>query len=333
MFPVQKSILSCQALVVKLSDEYVFIEENSKVWLFKEGVNDTYIIFTKKQKFFFRIYRHSYRSLENIKSEIEYLSFLKQKGIHVSHALPTKKNLFIISFEAPEGERYGVLFNEAIGKSYGLDISQKKCHYLGTTLASIHQFGIDCQTKYNRPDLLLSNLLDEPIGAIFPYIERDLYLNIKEIATTKREEINNRDLIKSYIHGDLNTGNVFFTEKSSPYIFDFDSFGLGYVSYDISGFLWSLYYLYQPWNKQVKSDVLKQKVKPLFESFLHGYIKVMDLSDDEMKSIVSFLPVRDIWLLKVHVNQISNMGYSLFDKFYFYRFKYMINLFINEIYD
>jgi len=297
-FPIQKSILSRKAIEDKILSLYSF-QSNYTCRFIKHGCNDTYEISDMKNKYYLRVYRNSWRSkIEEIVAEIDLLNYLKDcKSISVAAPIKKNDNNFITEIDAPEGTRYAVLFNSAIGKAKKMN--SKRCFNYGKMVAQIHKKTdeIFIQKNLKRFDIDLHYLLDEPLDCAKPFFngKEKEYTYLKDMAEKLKDKIEKK-LPKELpfygvCHGDLHDENVFFNESNRPSIFDFDCFGYGWRSYDIASFLRSLIgdkpnY----WRKQSQKEI-----KNLFDSFLNGYSQIRKLSKEELESIYIFVPIRKIW--------------------------------------
>jgi Ser/Thr protein kinase RdoA (MazF antagonist) len=114
IFPAQYSTLSSAALRDHIQKAYGF--EGVTCNLLVKNVSDVYILEHADIKYIFKVYRKSYRTLYEIKAEVELLDILKDKGVPVSYAIADLSGNQIQAFQAAEGLRNGVLFSFAKGK-------------------------------------------------------------------------------------------------------------------------------------------------------------------------------------------------------------------------
>ena len=138
-FPVEYSTLSTIALSQLLESNYNSIS-NSSITFLKRGFNDTYLIKVNRRGdceddgggiadevnaeknnsnillYILRVYKHNWRKIESIETELELLRFIKENNGSVSFPIKDNHGKFIQSIQAPEGIRYAVLFSFAEGK-------------------------------------------------------------------------------------------------------------------------------------------------------------------------------------------------------------------------
>src|SRR5690348_1384897 len=111
-FPVTRSNLSAKHLGQYIQEHY-FVGSNVRCSILRSGVNDSYLVESEDNKSIFRVYSLNWRTREEILEEILILNLLKQNGLSISFSLPDIYGEHIQIFNAPEGERYGVLFSYA----------------------------------------------------------------------------------------------------------------------------------------------------------------------------------------------------------------------------
>jgi Ser/Thr protein kinase RdoA (MazF antagonist) len=122
-FPVTNSNLSATHIGLFLQEKYS-LSKDTKCQLIKAGINDTYLVTDNSDKFVFRVYSLNWRSKMEIDEEIKLLNQLKENSISISYPLQTKKATYIQTLNAPEGDRFAVLFTFASGEKQ--HIFQKK---------------------------------------------------------------------------------------------------------------------------------------------------------------------------------------------------------------
>src|SRR5260221_8371875 len=120
VFPAQYSTLSSIALQKHITNSYKLTVTRCKYLL--RGVSDTYVVYTDADKFIFKVYRSCHRSFNEIESEIELLNRLKTGGVKVAWPVSDNNGGFIQRFNAAEGDRFGVLFIFAPGKTIPLPV-------------------------------------------------------------------------------------------------------------------------------------------------------------------------------------------------------------------
>lgn len=158
-FPVTNSNLSATHLVVYLRTYYAF-SANANCTLIKAGINDTYLITDEDTKFVLRVYSYNWRTRTEIEEELELLNLLKGQGISVSYPVADKHKNYIHTLNAPEGDRFAVLFSYAPGEK--VQVVSKEAHFqVGQLMAKLHQVTLNKQLErvsYSAEVLLVDSL-------------------------------------------------------------------------------------------------------------------------------------------------------------------------------
>jgi Ser/Thr protein kinase RdoA (MazF antagonist) len=156
-FPVTSSILSAAHVGLFLQDKYNFsVAATCK--LLKTGINHSYLITDGESRFVFRLYSLNWRSQTEIDAEIKLLNLLRDSKIPVSYPIKDTAGNYIQPLNAPEGDRYGVLFSFAEGEKH-LNFSTDLHHKIGETMARIHRatHNLQLQRVTYTPQVLLQD--------------------------------------------------------------------------------------------------------------------------------------------------------------------------------
>jgi Ser/Thr protein kinase RdoA (MazF antagonist) len=287
-FPVQYSTLSSEALKEKILSKYAFHNEVRCEYLYR-GLNDNYLVHDADSKYILRVYRHAWRNLQDIESEMELLQYLKSNGVSVSFPIPDKENTLIQKISAPEGLRHAVLFSYAKGDTLLNAMTLHQSRNAGRELAKIHSLTINRRLKNNRCHLDVISLLYESFYAIKPFIEerpedmRD-FEEIIQTLRTKFEEISLSDLSFGICHGDLYPANYHVSMDDEVTLFDFDECCCSWFVMDVAAFCYVSTKYYR------NADEVKK-------AFLEGYQEVRTLSKVEIDLIPYFGAINYIWVL------------------------------------
>lgn len=287
-FPVGYSTLSANTLLQLVITNYGFISQTTITYL-KRGFNDTYLITDGETNYILRVYKHNWRSLASIETELKLLNYLNENGVSVSYPIPDSQNRYIHSLNAPEGTRYAVLFSFAEGaqvrkltteQSYLLGIQTGKIHTLtgnksfGTTA---RDYGIENQFTATLTTLK-KFLADFPEH--YRFIEE-----LKNQFIALFNSVEKTNLQTGICHGDLQAENFHITSDNQFTFFDFDFFGTGYLAYDIGVFRWYDH---------------KNKTPEIMDAFLKGYQTQRQLSPTELKLIPYFSTLRALFQMTLY---------------------------------
>src|SRR5512146_1484809 len=106
-------------------------------------MNDSYLVKDLSSQYIFKVYRHAWRGLVDVESEIELLQYLKSNGASVSFPIADKQGNAIQTIGAPEGETYEALFSYAEGSSPMSDMTIEQSRIAGRDFAKIHMLTVN----------------------------------------------------------------------------------------------------------------------------------------------------------------------------------------------
>lgn len=292
-FPVQYSTLSSEALKQRILSRYVFRHAIRCDYLYR-GLNDNYVVIDADSKYILRVYRHNWRNLRDIETEMEILQYLRTNGVSVSFPISDRKGSLIQQIDAPEGLRYAVLFSYAKGEPPVAELTRNQSLHTGRELAKIHNLTVNMRLRNSRCHLDIISLLNESFYAVKPFIEdrRDdlaIFEDVTEKLKTKFESISLDGLPFGICHGDLYPGNYHFTGSDEVTIFDFDACCCNWFISDIAAYCYA-----------VQSF---KNAGEIINAFLEGYQETRKLSALEIELIPYFGAVSHIWVL---ATQCSN---------------------------
>ena len=275
-FPVIASILSEKNLGEFVKDKYN-LNDNFQCKLFRTGVNHTYFISDANNKYVVRAYCYKWRTKTEIQEELRLLQLLKENNLSVSFPISDKENNLIQEINAPEGLRYIVLFSFAEGEKMRF-MDNDTCFEMGSLMARFHD--ITSHKSIDRTNYNSELLLKKSYKHLMQFFSEDLtemkYLKRigAEISKTF-QGLEQSEFQKGIVHLDIWYDNVSVWNSKEITIFDFDNCGNGFLFLDIGYFFIQLFYI------ESDKEVYESKVK----SFLNGYRKVRELSEQETKLI------------------------------------------------
>src|SRR5690242_4372577 len=247
-FPVTHSILSTAALLELVQSNYA-IATPIECQLLGCGLNDMYLLKSTAEQFILRAYRSAWRSLADIRYELDALNHLERAGVAVAAPIARKDGGFLHHIQAPEGTRRIVLFRFARGQELTQD--QEQSYLYGRAAANIHAATDGFTSPYQRFQIDLAHLIDQPLVAIQPFLAHrpQDWEYLRQIAAKVRERIAAmplEQLDSGFCHGDLHGGNAHIDAQKQITFFDFDCGGPGWRAYDIAVFRWGA------WGRQIE---------------------------------------------------------------------------------
>ncbi len=314
-FPATHSILSTSALMSYVQERYD-IGDPIECKFFNLGLNDTYLLRTRSDKYILRVYRVGWRTLSDILYELDVLLHLHRKNIPVSFPLPMRNGKLLSTLNTLEGPRQAVLFTYAEGEPPPRSSDEARETYsrrYGSAVAQIHNALDDFSSLHTRFSLDLDHLLDTPLQTILPLLAKrsDDAAYLLRVVESLKEQVAQMPASKlewGVCHGDLHGGNAHTTEQQITF-FDFDCCGPGWRAYDIAVFRWFIVFR--------RSGAYQQQDEKLWEAFLAGYTQHRTLRAVDMAAVPVFVAIREIWLQGLHTSGAPDWGYSFLDDRYF----------------
>lgn len=272
---VAYSLVSSRAIENELVPLYD-LPHASSVFFFHQGINDTYLITTGEAKFILRIYRTTWKTIDEVSAELNLILLLKEHGLPVSYPLHDKSGKFIQEIDCPEGIRLAVIFSHAPGEGLS-GLNSQSAHLFGQYVGRLHNITENLKldgllTRYTVAEILTSSKrsLQLPINSA-----GDAYQKVENIFHRLQEKLsieNLEDVRSGICHGDLHHENICMEASSGKItLFDFDFCGHGYLIYDLGAFC------------RYERDNQDNKV-----NFLEGYKQVRPLNQKEKNALPYF---------------------------------------------
>ncbi|KAA6437047.1 phosphotransferase [Dyadobacter flavalbus] len=307
-FPVTNSNLSAEHLGLFIQTKYA-LGKNTRCRLIRAGINDTYLVNDDLQQFVFRVYSAGWRTRIEIEEELNLLNLLRVNQISVSYPVADHADNFIQILNAPEGDRFAVLFSYAKGEKLH-DVPAETHYKIGQLIGRFHEITLNRTLKrvHYTPEIVLVDALKKLELFLPPETaEMQFMKSMQKYLLHEFSKVNGDTIRNGIVHLDIWFDNLNVTDKNEITIFDFDFCGNGWLCFDIA------YYVMQLHN------IEKYEAKdytPKIENFFSGYESVTKISTNE-KALVPVL------------------GLSLY---FFYlgvqceRFENYSNVFLNENY-
>ncbi len=311
-FPVTNSNLSATHLGLFLQKKYA-LSSDTQCQLIKAGINDTYVVTDKSDKFVFRVYSFNWRSKTEIEEEIKLLNQLKGNSISISFPISDKESNYIQTLNAPEGDRFAVLFSFATGEKQHL-ISEKTHFLIGQLMARFHT--VTMNQTLNRidytPDIILVDALKKVSAFLKSDTEEMDFMRTTQTHLLKAfEHADISQIRQGIVHLDIWFDNLNVTKDNHITIFDFDFCGNGWLCLDIA------YYILQIHNTE-KYEV--KAYQPKVDSFIKGYTSIAPISAEEKRLIPMLGVSLYFFYLGVQCQRYDNWSNSFLSESYLKRF-------------
>jgi Ser/Thr protein kinase RdoA (MazF antagonist) len=224
VFPVISSILSPASIALFVRENYA-LPADSSCRLLKTGINHSYRIDSTKGSFVFRVYSYGWRTWEDIQEELKLLRYLNENGISVSYPIADSTNTFIQQIQAPEGNRFAVLFSYAKGKKI-LNYSTETHFEIGKMMAHMHRLtnnSVQSRITYT-PEVLLDRSI-ERIGQFLPNDSSEWQFLTETRPLLKKIllDTDKSRLRTGIVHLDIWFDNLNISDDNEITLFDFDN--------------------------------------------------------------------------------------------------------------
>jgi Ser/Thr protein kinase RdoA (MazF antagonist) len=300
-------MLSAAHLAHYVGDAYG-LQQPVSCAIIRAGVNDTYSVRYAGGRYVLRVYSFGWRTHTEIEEELRLLLALRDAGIRVSYPVADATGGYVQILDAPEGQRYAVLFSFAPGDKIH-NFTPEQHYNAGMAIAQLHK--VTEGFSLNRTNYTAATVLTEPmadIAAFFtkPCAELEFLDSTCKILLNEWAKADITQLRTGALHLDMWFDNMNVDETGQPTIFDFDFCGNGWLCADVAYYMLQLYYV-----ERVDTEC---QIK--LQAFLQGYESVTPLTTEEKR----LLPM---------------LGVSLY---YFYlgvqcrRFHNWSNVFLSETY-
>ena len=308
-FPVIASVLSPDALIREVLPGFA-VGEVCECKFYSGGFNHTYRIKTAEGRtYYLRAYRNRWRTLEDIRYELDVVNHLKRKGFPAAQPIPYKDDQYFCTVPAPEGQRYIALFTEAIGPeiSYEHGAEQVACRY-GQAVARMHNALDDFSSPFSRFHLDIEYFINQPLCNVEPFLSHrpDDWKYVQHFARTLHQQLLKlpaSKLEQGFCHGDLQGYHANVNSNGTLTFFDFDCGGQGYRAYDLAVFLWCCR--------------LQDAVAVRWNAFLGAYREVRSIHDLDIQAVPLFVCARYLWHMGVHTQNSPDWGIGFLNEEYF----------------
>jgi Ser/Thr protein kinase RdoA (MazF antagonist) len=289
--PVAHSLIAPHALA-RLADEAFGLVAQSPPRLLQARLNDHYALATAHGDYVLRVYRHGWRTDEDVTWELGLLDHLRRAQAAVAASVLCCDGRLFATIDAPEGVRQVAVFERAPGPytHFGSDgchrVSPATCaEAFGRSVGKVHAAADSYHAAAPRFALDLAHLIDQPLAAIaasYAHRPHDVaVLQARAITLRGAMEPRLRSANWGACHGDMSGGNSTFWRGKVVH-FDFDCGGPGWRAYDLGVFFWSL--------------TINGHGDEVWLPFLEGYRTEHAIADGGLALVPAFAAARVLWL-------------------------------------
>lgn len=301
-FPTVHTILDAKPLGIEIQRRWE-LPDPFHCELLVRGMNDVYLIKTAGKRYAARVWRANYTVRGGNDYELEFLAFIKARGIPVATGLPLPEGGYLITLQGPDGPRDVALFEWVEGtllfsQPDPVPAARKVGEYLGKMHVIARDFRHD-PTRY---------------GDFYEGI-RDKFKFVAEIAAHKpdhvafwrmcadrimvaRAKLDRNKLPWGVTHSDLHPHNAMVHADQSVTIMDFDGCGEDFLAQELAILPWA--------GRKNKFP------EPAIQAFLDGYDSVRPRTDEERTLEPLFIATKEMRLLCGFAANVNAVGHAAF---------------------
>jgi Ser/Thr protein kinase RdoA (MazF antagonist) len=310
-FPALISILSPTALAEEILPNFG-IGPVAECHFYSGGFNHTYRVLAQSgETYYFRAYRPMWRTLADIRCELDALLHLQNKDYPAARPLAYQGGEPYCKIPAAEGIRYGALFTLCPGEEISYDEApEETSHTYGKAVAALHNAFDDFTSPHLRFRKDLHHLYEKPMANIKPFLAHrpkdwEYLVNLAEKIRARILSLPAESLEQGFCHGDLQGYHAKLDTDGTLTFFDFDCGGFGYRAFDLAVFLWCAR--------------LEEQVEQRWEPYLRGYQEVRSLAPLDLEAVRLFVGGRYLWHMGVHTQNAPDWGIDFLNDGYFDR--------------
>lgn len=217
-------------------------------FLLYRGMNDVYMLQGPSERYAVRVWRKTYRDVDEVAYELNFLDYLREQNFPASVGIRDREGSLYFKVNAPEGVRAIALYTWAPGKKFGDLLDITTAEMIGARFAEMHLLGI----QHAGPDHVFTTdnavRFQVSVPALLEFVYdrpddlRD-YATISERLAAKLIDMRREDVPMGICHCDFHPSNVHVTESREITLLDFDGAGEDYFMQDVKNYVWgNLFY-------------------------------------------------------------------------------------------
>ena len=254
---------------------------NGKVhgYLLYRGMNDVYLIRDRDSRYAMRVWRRSWRDVDMVTVELEFLDYLRERDFPASTPLRTRDGELYFKVDSPEGARAVAMYTWAPGRKFGEALDEPTAERIGALFAELHLLSLEYLGGRQVPtDDVVNFTVNLPALIEFLHDRPGDASYYKELAprlVRRLEGLANEDVPLGLCHRDFHPSNVHVDDAGCITFLDFDAAGHDFLMQDVKNFTWgNLFYDFPP---------------VYGEAFERGYATVRPFTDAELEHSELFL--------------------------------------------
>lgn len=296
---VSHSVLHPEFIAAEVARRYP-VKGELTCFLLYRGMNDVYLVQDEETKYALRVWRKTYRDVDDVAYELDFLDYLREQGFPASVGVPQHDGKLYFKVLSPEGERAIALYDWAPGVKFGDRLSEETAFRIGAAMARMHllgdawagpnhRFSTETAKDYNIcMPALIDFVYDRPDDLRdYPVIAANLDKRLDELAVSGKVPL-------GVCHRDFHPSNVHVAEDGGITLLDFDAAGEDFLMQDVQNFVWgNLFYGFDP---------------KIGEAFEDGYQSVRPFTREETENSELFLMAKALRLIAGMAHSSTAVG-------------------------
>jgi Ser/Thr protein kinase RdoA (MazF antagonist) len=296
---VSHSVLHPEFIAAEVARRYP-VKGELTCFLLYRGMNDVYLVQDEEAKYALRVWRKTYRHVDDVAYELDFLDYLREQGFPASVGVPQHDGKLYFKVLSPEGERAIALYDWAPGVKFGDRLSEETAFRIGAAMARMHllgdawagpehRFSTETAKDYNIcMPALIDFVYDRPDDLRdYPVIAANLDKRLDELAASGKVPL-------GVCHRDFHPSNVHVAEDGGITLLDFDAAGEDFLMQDVQNFVWgNLFYGFDP---------------KIGEAFEDGYQSVRPFTKEETENSELFLMAKALRLIAGMAHSSTAVG-------------------------
>jgi len=296
---VSHSVLHPEFIAAEVARRYP-VKGELTCFLLYRGMNDVYLVQDEEAKYALRVWRKTYRDVDDVAYELDFLDYLREQGFPASVGVPQHDGKLYFKVLSPEGERAIALYDWAPGVKFGDRLSEETAFRIGAAMARMHllgnawagpdhRFSTETAKDYNIcMPALIDFVYDRPDDLRdYPVIAANLDKRLDELAASGKVPL-------GVCHRDFHPSNVHVAEDGGITLLDFDAAGEDFLMQDVQNFVWgNLFYGFDP---------------KIGEAFEDGYQSVRPFTSEETENSELFLMAKALRLIAGMAHSSTAVG-------------------------
>lgn len=267
-------------------------------------MRDVYAVTSTRGRHVLFVYPHAHRTREEVLAEWDFVAHLARGGVRVAPAVPAADGEIVLTFQAPEGERFGVLGEWMEGETLRRRSTPDAAGRYGHAVARIHLLADALPSALPRPASDPAAIVRDAAAAAEAALGDRPHVAILVRRAAERvlprvDALVPSPATRGIIHGDVIRANALLAADGSVGVIDFDLCGPGWRAYDVASYLLTI-------RGTPDEPALRR-------AFLAGYQRARPLAEGEHALLPLFEAVRALFSIGIPAGNVDAWGRAYLD--------------------